>query len=308
VKATIAAVVLALIGWTHAPSGSEAGPLAQAVADVAHAAHVAVDALPEQAEPPTLSPLPEPVTVRAGRKVVHIPADCRRPGGSYDLVVHFHGDPRAVQTAFDNAGVKAVLVVLNLGIGSGPYEKAFAQEGSLDRLLESVNTIVSENCPMPERKLGRLALSSWSAGYGATYRILSHESEARRVDSVLLADGLHAGFESKYHSKVNALQMAPFDDFASRAVKGETLMAITHSSIVTPYASTTQTASQILETEGIERVPADEFGPRGMHLISRADRGGLSVRGFAGGDTDAHCDHLYALGENLLRRLTERWR
>ena len=304
----IAGVVLALVGWTSTPSASETGPLAQAVADVARAAHVVVEEMPEPAAAVDVAPLPEAVDVRAGRKVVHIPADCRTADGSYDLVVHFHGDPRAVETAFDNAGVKAVLVVVNLGIGSGPYEKAFSQKGALDALLASVDEIVKKQCPMPERKLHRLALSSWSAGYGATYHILSHEAEAARVDSVLLADGLHAGFESKYHSKVNALQMAPFDDFAKRAVDGEKLMALTHSSIVTPYASTTQTAAQILEFTGVEQKQADEFGPRGMHLISKADAGGLTIRGFSGNDTDAHCDHLYALGENLLRRLTERWR
>ena len=44
-----------------------------------------------------------------------------------------------------------------------------------------------------------------------------------------------------------------------------------------------------------------------MTLESRADRAGFHVRGYAGRDTDAHCDHLYAMGDTLYPMLRERW-
>lgn len=251
----------------------------------------------------------KPVRVQRGRKIVNIPERCRDAAGRYDLVVHFHGAPEMIEPVFQRAGIPAVFVVINLGIGSGPYEDAFIADGSLARLLDEVDGIVTKACPHPSGSRGRLALSAWSAGYGAAYRVLANKTDRELVDAVLLADGLHAGFLDKFRQQVNPGQMAPFDGFAERAVNGEKLFGITHTSIITPnYASTTETARYLEDKHGAERSEVQEAGPRpSMKLTSRADRGGLHVRGFAGNDTDAHCDHLYAIGDTLYPMLRERW-
>ena len=44
-----------------------------------------------------------------------------------------------------------------------------------------------------------------------------------------------------------------------------------------------------------------------MKLISRADQGDFHVRGYAGGDTHAHCDHLNAIGDTLFSTLGAHW-
>ncbi len=314
-KTLLAAFGIAVLGWvTPAAEFPQAGALGRVGPEVrAAAASCAAQATPPAAaEPPAiaepaLEALPKAVTVNQYRRVVRIPQNCRRADGRYDVIVHFHGAPETVVPAFERAGIDAVLVIVNLGIGSGPYENAFISAGSLDALLASVHKVVVKHCPMPERALGRLALSSWSAGYGAIYRILARQDAAQRVDAVLLSDGLHAGFDDKFRNHVNALQMAPFDAYAERAVRGDALMAITHSAIVTTYASTTETASHLLEGRGLERESVDEAGPRRMKLISRAEKGSFSVHGYAGGDTHAHCDHLYAMDQTLLAPLSARW-
>jgi len=253
--------------------------------------------------------LSAPVRVQLGRKVVVLPERCRDADGRYDVVVHFHGAPVTIEPEFARANIPAVFVIENLGIGSGPYEQAFITDGSLSRLLEEIDSVVQKHCPSQSGGRHRVALSAWSAGYGAIYRVLASKHDRELVDAVLLADGLHAGFLDKYRQKMNDLQMAPFTELARRAMKGEKLFAITHTGIVTPhYASTTETSDYLVAEMGQTSRAVDEAGPRPkMHRTSRFDHAGFHVWGYSGRDTDAHCDHLYAIGETLYPVLRQRW-
>ncbi|MEB2310813.1 MAG: hypothetical protein OZ921_15935 [Sorangiineae bacterium] len=289
---------------TGEPAASRVEPSSHALA-----AELAPPSEPALTAEPTLSPsAPVRVQARSG-KVVLLPRGCASASGRFDLVVHFHGAPARVTELFERSGLDAVLVVVNLGAGSGPYENTFARPGSLDGFLASVDAVLGRACGRAPRQVKRLALSSWSAGYGATYRILSRASDAARVDAVLLADGLHVGFRGGFR-KVDGLQLAPFEQFAAAAARGERLMAISHSAIVPPrYASTTETAHYLLASQGVTPAREREPGPRrGMLEISRGDRGELHVRGFAGTSPDAHADQLYAMGDTVLPFLVERWR
>lgn len=247
--------------------------------------------------------------VTHGGRVIYIPDGCASVKAPFDLVVHFHGAPTAVEPAFDKSGMSGVLAILNLGIGSGAYEDAFQAPSSFNDLLTRVNTVVNEMCP-GAAGIRRIALSSWSAGYGAVWHILDRQANADRVDAVLLSDGLHVGFEpdKKRERVVNSASMAAFTLYADRAANGEKLFAITHSSIVTPYASTTETASFLLQQENVARVPLNVQGPRpNMVQTSRGDRGDLHVAGYAGNDKPDHCDQLHAIGDTLFPYLHERW-
>lgn len=279
------------------------GALIQSAAEAAVHAEAAESA-------PELEPgvrLPAPVTVRLGHYQIRLPELCRGADGRYDVLVHFHGVPSKVEKAFTESGVSAVLVTGNMGIGSGKYEDAFTAGGSLEQLLVRVDEVVGKHCEGVERGWRRVALSAWSAGYGAIYRVLDNK-DAELVDAVLLADGLHVGFKDKQKRELNEHQMAPFDAFAEKAARGDKLFVISHSSITTTYASTTETASYLIERRGLERQATDEAGPLpSMHLSSKASLNGFQVLGFDGKDTDAHCDHLYAIGQTLYSRLAERW-
>jgi hypothetical protein len=254
--------------------------------------------------------VPVRVVTRGGR-VVSIPSGCGSLSRPYDLLIHFHGAPTAVEPAFERAELDAVLVITNLGIGSGPYEDAFAAKGSFQDFLKRVNSVVTGLCPGKNPRIGRIAVSSWSAGYGAVWRILEREANSDAIDAVLLADGLHAGFTGTGSGRqVNDLQMAPFSMFLERAKAGQKLMAITHSSIPTAhYASTTQTANFLLDSSEVRRNQVRVEGPmRDMWMTSRADYGSLHIQGYAGQDKTAHCDQLFAIGETLFPLLAERWR
>lgn len=248
--------------------------------------------------------------VTRGGRVVFIADGCSSVEKPYDLLIHFHGAPTAMEPAFEKSGIGGVLAILNLGNGSGKYEDAFQMAGAFGDLVDRIADVAREMCPGSSGGVRRIALSGWSAGYGAIWRILDRQADADRVDAVLLADGLHAGFEPDKQRQrvVNWAQMAAFTLYADRAVAGEKLMAITHSSILTPYASTTETASFLLNQQNVPKVSTEIAGPRpNMELLYRADRGNFHVQGYAGDDKPAHCDHLHAIGDTLFPLLRERW-
>ncbi len=246
-------------------------------------------------------------SVAPGSRVVSLLSGCRAVSTPYDLLVHFHGAPAVMESAFERSGIEGALVIYNLGIGSGAYEDPYSYPNSYDHMLESITVAVRELCPRAAAPK-RVALSGWSAGYGAILHIIDRVKDAARVDAVLLADGMHVGFEPVGKRKVNALSMAPFTLFADEAIAGHKLFAVTHSAIQTPYASTTETAEYLLDAEGLPVDRREIPGPRpGMTLTSRADANGFHMRGFAGEDKAAHCDHLFAFGELLLTPLHERW-
>ncbi|HET9954861.1 MAG TPA: hypothetical protein VFQ61_10170 [Polyangiaceae bacterium] len=282
------------------------GMTAAARAELDRAVGVAAAELaPREVSPPLRK-------VTLGGRVISIPEGCRSVEKPYNLVIHFHGAPTSMEPAFEKSGIGGVLAILNLGIGSGKYEDAFQAPSAYPELLRRVSEVVREMCPGADAsgRFKHVALSAWSAGYGSVWRILDRQNHADQVDAVLLADGLHAGFEpdGERTRTVNSAQMAAFALYADRAASGEKLFAITHSSILTPYASTTETSSYLLEQENVARVALNAQGPRAnMMLISRGDRGNFHVQGYAGNDKPDHCDHLHAIGDTLFPYLRERW-
>ena len=265
---------------------------------------------------PTADKMPE-ARGKAPRKVqtvltrygqMLIPERCEFSNGKFDLIVHFHGAPTTMKPAFEKTGLNSVMLIVNLGVGSGRYEQNYNDKNALTRLTQGASKVVNRVCKDSPVRLDRVALSSWSAGYGAIYRMLMHKRIAERVDAVLLSDGLHAGFIDKGQRLVNPAQMSPFTQFAEAATKGSKLFAITHSDIKTRYASTSETASYLIEAVGLKRHRRASPGPRKtMLLTSETSTKGFSVQGFAGADTRAHCDHLYAIGETLFSKLRAHW-
>jgi hypothetical protein len=246
------------------------------------------------------------VTSKAGNTLL-VPADCLPWNPSYDLIIHFHGVYTALEPALAQSGLAAVMVITEDGVGARAYSQKYQFEGSLRWLLHGVETFMRERCPMPGRRIGRVTLSAWSAGYAAVQQILSWPENFDRVDAVLLEDGLHARLNDD--GTIAQRDMRTFIEFARQALAENKLMAITHSAIVTPgYASTTETTDYLLDTLGIDRVSESGTVNRyGMVLTSSADEGALHLRGYAGEDRIAHGAHQRALGITLLPILREWW-
>ncbi len=290
-----------------------AGDGASAKADAALAAGDGASAAEAAAEPeggpPAGGRAVERVSLGAGAFLL-VPAGLTPEGGAYDLVVHFHGVTPPLERALGASGLRAVLVDVTIGAGSGPYGTV-VREGvvNLDQVVKKVERTMARRAPgFAGVRVGRVALSAWSAGYGSVLTLLASPRTAARVDAVLLADAPHAGFVDPRGRRVAGAGLAPLIAFGRRALRGETLLAITHSEIATiGYASTRESTDFLVKALGLERHWGRAAGPGRMVRTSLVDESGFSVAGYEGVDAPAHGDHLRNLDATLFPRLRRRW-
>ncbi|MCC6646183.1 MAG: hypothetical protein IT374_11495 [Polyangiaceae bacterium] len=245
--------------------------------------------------------------VSLGQMVAPVKGGVRK-GGGFDLVVHFHGHEPA-RKEFVKTANGVVLVGIDLGLGSGPYESRFADASVFPRLIESVEEKMKKRSGNPKAHVQHLALMSWSAGYGATSQIL-RQPAGDKVEAVILLDSLHAGYqEGGAKGEVRAAQIAHFVDYARLAAKKKRLMFLSHSSIIPPgYASTTEVARHVVAEVGGKMKKATRKDVLGLEMISRFDKGDLHVRGYGGDDKPDHCAHLGLVASVMKVYLVPRWK
>ncbi len=225
----------------------------------------------------------------------------------FDVVVHFHGH-EAIRKPFVEIAPGTVLVGIDLGMGSGPYEDAFGLEKPWKDLRASIERALVRHAGEGAH-VRRLALSSWSAGYGAVQNILRFEPE---VDAVVLLDSLHAAFyKGPTHGVPHGVWGKTFEHvsrYAARAAAGSGRFFLTYSEVVTPsYASTSQVADVFARDLGIERAAATDTTPLGLALFAEGRRGDAVLRGYRGRDERAHCGHTELLAEIVANELEPAW-
>ncbi len=242
-----------------------------------------------------------------GRPVeVFVPTSARR-AETLRLVVHFHGSAFLPEYAVSQLGGDHVAAVVNLGAGSGIYDRTFSDPVAYDSLLAGIAREASAVLGRPVR-FAQTTLSGFSAGHGAIRAILRDSTDFARVDAVLLLDGLHTSYvpEATVIEKGGTLdesKLEVFVRFGRAAMRGERRLLITHSEIFPgTFASTTETTDWLIRALGLRRTPVLRWGPRGMQQLSEVRDGRLEILGFAGNSGPDHIDHLHAIPE-LLRRL-----
>jgi hypothetical protein len=237
--------------------------------------------------------------------------------GEFPVVIHFHGH-EAARKEWVQAVDDAVLVGIDLGANSGPYLRKFSDPSAFASLLTSVEegvalalnvagaSDVAGGLDVAGPRIGLLGISSWSAGYGAVERVLESEF-ADRVDSVMLLDGLHTGPADSARARTT---LAPFVEYARSAAAEQTLMYVSHSSIVPPtYASTTETANYLVWQLGGRPQSSSprKNDPMGLELIREYTDGEFHVRGFSGNGKLDHCAHLGLYRRAIRNYLAPRW-
>lgn len=298
---TLAAAERARATPRPAPAASvtAAASAATPVASVAHgekpneAAQAARDTQDEPGSPPLLVSFKPTLTYNGAP--LYVPEGCR---DAYDVILHFHGAHPYVRELAEKSGIVAVVAVFNAGNGAEKYAQAHAAGGTLSSLLHQVALAASPLCPGAQ-KPRRVALSAWSAGYGAVEKLLSRSEDRERVDAVLLADGLHAAFMDPYKRRFAPNALQAFREFGELAKQGKKLFAITHSSIMTDgYGSTTECSRLLLEALGVP--------PEGPRVSGKA--GDFSIEGSPGDDKAAHVAQFRQMDRALLSKLRQRWR
>jgi acetyl esterase/lipase len=245
----------------------------------------------------------------AGKPVELLLPD-RMRDGAFDLVVHFHGAAWVAEQAVAKVDRRAVTAVLNLGAGSGIYDRSFSDPAAFDTLLAAITREVSAVTGKGAR-VGRVTLVGFSAGHGAVRAILRDPRHFAIVNAVLLLDGMHSSYVPEgaglaAGGAIDTTNLVAFRDFARAAMRGEKRFLVSHSEIFPgTFASTTETADWMLRALDARRKPVLRWGPRGMQQLSEVRVGHFELLGFAGNSAPDHIDQLHAMPE-LLARLLDR--
>lgn len=261
--------------------------------------------------------------------VVFFPSTFSSADGTYDLFLHFHGNTGVVLESAEYAGLNAVVAIVNLGINSAPYLDAYAVPGTYEQLLEDINRVVGQR-GLEHPHMRRLAISSWSGGYGAISMILEQRKGTDHLDSIVVLDGIHCGYldddtPPNKPKPLNTRILIPFLGAAKRAAAGELFFTITHSEVEPPtYAGTELTAGYLLnEVHGVKEPPLST--PE--HVALKAAEGAVSkklekfmepkydarvglfhVRGFKGNTPEHHMAHLLQMAATVMPEIAKRWK
>ncbi|MDH5233978.1 MAG: hypothetical protein OEW77_03395 [Gemmatimonadota bacterium] len=246
------------------------------------------------------------ITGPGGERIELWYPDAARMGDTVDLVFHFHGAAWLPEQSVAALGARWAAVVVNIGAGSGAYDRAFADPAVFDSLLANV---VRESAAASGRpvRTGRIVLVGFSAGHGAVRAILRDPRHFAAVEAVLLIDGMHTSYVPDRQlmadgGTLDTTNLAAFAAFARAATRGEKRFLITHSEIFPgTFASTTETADWLLASLGLHRTPVLAWGPRGMQQLSEAGAGAFALLGFAGNSAPDHIDQFHAMPELLAR-------
>ncbi len=230
----------------------------------------------------------------------------------YDVVLHFHGHDPA-RKVIVQAARGVAFASMDLGIGSGWYEKAFVGHDLFREERAAIVEQLQKISGDPRAHIRHLALSAWSAGYGAILSILRYEGD-KDIDAVILLDGMHAELlpdqTGEGVREVNLAYIEPFVKFAARAARGEKFFYFSHSEIATTYASTTETARALLDQLHLDYVQVDEVQtPEDRFALwGLVDVKGFHLRARRGNDERAHCQHLQYLDEAVGDLLEREWK
>ena len=223
----------------------------------------------------------------------------------FDVMIHFHGGSAVRKMIADTA--RGIFVVgIDLGAGSSAYGRPFSDPELFQKLLDDIEKSVAEYTGYPSAHIRNLGLTGWSAGYGAIRAIL-RQRPGKRVDAVVLLDGLHSNYDENNPLGLRDSQLSPFVRFAQRAVSGGKYMFVSHSSIVPPgYASTTETAHYLASKLGVKVHRSSAKDSPLLARYEQAQSGGFLMRGYHGEGKDDHCAQI-ALITDAVAAMEQRW-
>jgi hypothetical protein len=232
------------------------------------------------------------------------------PDFGYDVLVHFHGQSPVRKTLVQVArGI--TFVGIDKGLGSGSYSDPFSNPDLFPSLRRAIEAALRRHSGNPRAHIRHLALSAWSAGYGAVNEILKRNAD--QIDAVVLLDALHAAWNPQRSrrdrnlSAVVAGPVRPTFDYARRALAGEKIFVFSHSRIdPVDYPSSSLTADLLLSELALQRTPTPSDGS------PYAQVNGVDVKGFhlwalPGTDEYAHCAHIPLIARAVRDILEETW-
>ena len=222
-----------------------------------------------------------------------------RPGNVADVLVQFHGDPQTFWNNAKYANLNTVIVTVNYSGLSSAYSTPFSNATLFQSLVDEALTKVRATAAFPDNLTwDKLAVSSFSAGYGAVREILQESNYRSDIDALLAADSLYAttaGDGTPLDS-----QMVDYKTFATAAKNGTKTFLYSHSQVPTfTYESTYECADELMQHLGVSPTAVNTNGLGTLNFYRTAQTGNFKLWGALGTDGDSHLEHLRYIGEFL---------
>lgn len=224
------------------------------------------------------------------------------PDGIVPLFVHFQGGPKAACENFERMQRPGVLIASTLSGRSGAFSKPYTDPAAFAALLVAGEAALSKQYGR-ELHFGRIAITYWSAGYGAVRELLKHEPYYERIDALISADSMYAGVVADSVRAPRWQDVDGFVRFAQDAARGDKTLVLAYGLYPTEYASTSETAAFLLASVAAHLAPADRTTDRGVPIAKEAHVGNFHAYEFGESGKEIHVDLLYFVPEMVRRHV-----
>lgn len=203
-----------------------------------------------------------------------MPESAVKPDGTVDIVIQIRGLSGGDVKGAAGMGVNAVVITAEAGgIGSKENMSAYGNPNFVNEAVGKVLAHLQKQFPEKKIKRGKLAISSFSGGGGATAAILMNRDKIPGgVDKFVFIDGLHVG---KTDPRMKSL-IDYAKEIESDPAKGQ--LDIIHTAVQTSgYDSTTDTANYLLQQLNLNKEKVKDWKGEGPAPTAQAQRGGFRV-------------------------------
>jgi hypothetical protein len=228
-----------------------------------------------------------------------IPSTYQPRGNVSDVLVHFHGDPQTYWNNAKYANLNTMIVTVNYSGLSSAYSTPFSNASLFQTVVDEALTKARQQSDIPDTlQWDKLAVSSFSAGYGAVREILESSTYRNDIDMLLAADSLYAttaGDGTPLDS-----QMVDYKTFADLAKNSSKTFLYSHSQVPTfTYETTGECGDELMQYLGISASAYNASGLGTLNFYRYAQTGNFRLWGALGTDGDSHLEHLRYIGEFL---------
>ena len=232
-----------------------------------------------------------------------VPEGFRAPDdGTVALAVHFQGGAKAAQENFVRSGRRGVLIASTLSGRSGAFSAPYRDPATFARLLEAGERALSTQQGR-DVKFGGIAISFFSAGYGAVRELLKDPTWFQRIDALVSADSMYATVVAPAVRAPRIEDCEGFVRFAQAAARGEKTFVVAYGMYPTDYASTSETAALLCASVAGKWTQCVTFTERGVPIERESHIGSFHCYEFAEATAGIHVDLLYFVPEMFRRHV-----
>ncbi|KKN66604.1 hypothetical protein LCGC14_0469390 [marine sediment metagenome] len=203
---------------------------------------------------------------------VMAPSGVVKQDGTVDFIIQIRGVAGGDIKTATRMGANAVIITAEAGgMGSKENTAKFGYPSFVNQAVNKVLAKLQTQHPNVKIKRGKLALASWSGGFGAVASLVVQENAIEGgIDSVIFNDGLHISPDDARMDKIV--------EYARDSMQNPNKkFRIVHTAIKTPYTSSTQSADHILSQLNLKRKPVREWNGKGTKPVSEAIEGGVQI-------------------------------